>query len=330
MNDTQSLSSEDAKLPKHLIDALPRVQLFRDVDQALILPLLQQCNCCELDEGEILISPSQENKHLFIVLSGNLIVHLDGHENQALTCLDPGECVGELSAIDEKLPSAIVKATKKTSLLAIDNDVLLQMTHVSHQIALNLIFILVGNVRFCNQIIANSFEMQSSCLHYATIDALTGLHNRGWMDEMFDREVNRSIMSQQETSIIMIDIDYFKEYNDENGHQAGDQVLRAIGEMLRKPLRPNDMIARYGGEEFMILLPNTTSNSAMSIAERLRKQIEKMDIGKLNDRTLPCITISLGVASNLAIHDLHSIVGQADFALYRAKQQGRNNVASHV
>jgi len=326
MTVSELTSSEVSKLPQHLIDALPRVQLFRDVDLKQIEPFLLQCDCCELDEGEILLSPNNDNKHLYIVLSGNLIVNLEGYENEALTCIDPGECVGELSAIDDKLPSAVVKATKKSSLLAIDNEVLLQMTHTSHQIALNLIFVLVGNVRFCNKIIADSYELQSNCQRFATIDALTGLHNRGWLDEMYEREISRSIRSQQEASIIMIDVDHFKSYNDENGHQAGDQVLRVIGNTLRKPLRPNDMIARYGGEEFTVLLPNTTAVEATAIAERLRTHIEEMDIGALNGKPLPRVTISLGITNNHAKDNLSTIIGQADKALYQAKQNGRNCV----
>lgn len=319
-------SNNRSNLPKHLIDALPRVQLFRDVDIKQLEPFLLKCDCCELDEGETLISTNNYNKHLYVVLSGSLIVNLDGYESEALTCIDPGECVGELSAIDDKLPSAIVTATKKSSLLAIDNEVLLQMTHVSHQIALNLIFLLVSNVRFCNRIIADSYELQNNCQRFATIDALTGLHNRGWLDEMYEREVNRSIRSQQEASIIMIDVDNFKHFNDQNGHQAGDQILRVIGSTLRKPLRPNDMIARYGGEEFTVLLPNTSSSEAMAIAERLRTHIEAMDVGELNGKPLPKITISLGVSSNAAKTKLGEMIGQADNALYQAKQNGRNCV----
>ena len=326
ISDAEPLSSTGATLPKHLTDALPRVQLFRDVDLKQIEHLLHQCDCCELDKGETLISTSNDNKHLYIVLSGNLIVNLDGYENEALTCVDPGECVGELSAIDDKLPSAIVTATKKSSLLAIDNEVLLQMTHVSHQIALNLIFLLVGNVRFCNQVIADSYELQNNCQRFATIDALTGLHNRGWLNEMYEREISRSIRSNQEASIIMIDVDNFKAYNDENGHQAGDQALRIISNTLRKPLRPNDMIARYGGEEFTVLLPNTTSEEAMAIAERLRNHIEGLDIGGHDGKPLPSVTISLGLASNHAKENLSTMIGQADTAMYQAKQNGRNCV----
>jgi len=322
----KDLCSKMPELPKRLTNALPRVQLFRNVELNQIEPYLLQCRICELDEGEILLSPNNNNKHLFILLSGRLIVNLEGYENEALTCIDPGECVGELSAVDNKLPSAQVKATKKSTLLAIENEILLQMTQVSHQIALNLIYVLVDNVRFCNQVITDSYELQNNCQRFATIDALTGLHNRGWLDEMYEREVNRSIRSKQSASLIMIDVDHFKQFNDENGHQAGDKVLRLIGNTLQKPLRPNDMIARYGGEEFTVLLPNTNSIEAMAIAERLRVYIEKMEIGEHNGTPLPAITISLGVTGNQARDDLSTMIHQADTALYQAKQQGRNCV----
>lgn len=121
-------------------------------------------------------------------------------------------------------------------------------------------------------------------------------------------------------------MNYFKQYNDDHGHQAGDHVLRVIGDTLRVPLRPNDMIAHYGGEEFSVLLPNTSTDEAIHIAERLRTHIEAMDIGELNGRRLPTITISLGVACNHAQTNLAHMLKPADNALYKAKQQGRNEV----
>ncbi len=317
-----------SELPQALSDALPRVQLFRNVNPEDIRTFLLQCECRELDTDEVLLSPDMDNHHLYIVLSGGLIVTLQDYEAEALSCIDPGECVGELSTIDNKLPSAVVKATKPSCLLAIEQGILLQLTQVHHQIALNLIHLLVSNVRFCNQIIADSFELQNNCQQFATIDALTGLHNRGWLDEMYEREINRSILSNEAASLIMIDVDHFKQYNDEHGHQAGDQVLRMIGDTLRKPLRPNDMIARYGGEEFSVLLPDTSLNEAIAIAERLRLHIENMEAGFFNSKKLPAITISLGVACNNARQSLSCIIEQADNALYRAKQLGRNTVVN--
>jgi len=321
---------KSTQLPQRLTDALPRVQLFRNVKQSDIEELLWRCECRELTVGEVLLSPKVDNQHLYIVLSGKLVVHLENHITEALCCVDPGECVGELSSIDNKLPAAIVSATKDSYLLVVDKEILLQMTQASHQVSLNLIHILVSNVRFCNKIIADSFESKNNFQRYATIDALTGLHNRGWLDEMYNREVERSIRNGDPASLIMIDVDHFKQYNDDHGHQAGDQVLRVIGDTLRIPLRPNDMIARYGGEEFSVLLPNTKIDEALNIAERLRTHIEKMDIGELNNRHLPAITISLGVACNHASTTLTQMLKQADDALYKAKQQGRNEVVRAV
>ena len=102
-------------------------------------------------------------------------------------------------------------------------------------------------LRYSNLVLADSFEMQRMYQHFATIDSLTGLHNRGWLDDMFEREIRRSERDGLAACLLMIDVDHFKKINDAFGHLAGDRVLVAVGESVRKPLRPNDLVARYGG-----------------------------------------------------------------------------------
>lgn len=307
---------------------LSRLQLFRNVDleNPALLGLLSQCEYKTLATNEVILSTEAENHFLYVLLKGRLVIQLSAHEDIPLATVEPGECVGEMSIIDSRVPSAQVSASEETQVLVIEQDVLWRMVSVSHEIARNLLYIMSERVRYSNLVIADSLEMQRKYQRFASTDALTGLHNRGWLDDAFDREVKRSERDELPLSMIMIDVDNFKNYNDEYGHLAGDQVLITVAAAIRSPLRPNDLIARFGGEEFAVLLPETTVNNAEIIAERLREHVSKADTGLLDSRQLPPVTISLGIAGRQPGYSLDMIIAAADVAMYHAKRNGKNRV----
>ena len=316
-------------ISKMIIDSslLSRLNLFRNVTPESIEVYLERSEIIELKAGEILIEPVKENRYIYSLLSGRLQIHLDSVTKPPYTSLGPGECVGELSVIDHKGPSAYVVASEDSRLLAIDHDTLWAMVNVSHAIARNLLFILSGRVRYDNAAISDSFKIQERYEQYAMIDALTGLHNRRWLNEMFVREMHRCAMDDEVLTLAMLDVDYFKQFNDKYGHTAGDLVLSTIASILRKHLRPNDMVARYGGEEFAILFPQTTASEALVIAERLRKCIAEKRLGRYKSQTIPRVTISVGIAQMQPGDILDRLLENADAALYRAKKNGRNCVS---
>jgi diguanylate cyclase (GGDEF)-like protein len=181
-------------------------------------------------------------------------------------------------------------------------------------------------VRYSNLVIADSLEQQRKFQHHATIDALTGLHNRGWMNDVFAREIQRAEREELPLCLMMLDVDFFKHYNDNYGHLAGDRVLISVGEAAGAPLRTNDLFARYGGEEFSVLLPETKMEQAMIVAERLRQRIRDTDPGILDGVQLPKVTVSIGVAEYRPGQTLETLVAAADVAMYHAKNNGRNCV----
>jgi len=260
------------------------------------------------------------------VVRGRCAIILGQDEEVPLTTVDPGECVGEMSIIDSRVPSAEVSATEPTLVLEIEQDILWRLVSASHEIARNLLYIMSERVRYSNLVIADTMEMQRKYQRYATIDALTGLHNRGWLDDMFSREIKRTERDQLPLCMIMIDVDDFKKFNDEYGHLAGDRALVKVGEGIRSPLRPNDLVARFGGEEFSVLLPETELEHALVVAERLREHVAGINMGSLGDVQLPGVTVSIGVAEFKPGFELETMIAAADVAMYHAKRGGRNCV----
>jgi diguanylate cyclase (GGDEF)-like protein len=155
-------------------------------------------------------------------------------------------------------------------------------------------------------------------------DELTGLFNRRRFNEAFTMEVRRATRYHHSLSVIMLDIDHFKEVNDTHGHPAGDIVLKRLGAILRDHLRETDLVARYGGEEFVMVLPETTLEIARTIAERLRARIEN-ETFRTDEKELR-ITVSMGLVSRQGTLEAEALLAEADEALYRAKSGGRNRV----
>ena len=152
-------------------------------------------------------------------------------------------------------------------------------------------------------------------------DSLTGLGNRRHLMNLLPQEIERARRSAQPFSILMLDVDHFKKYNDDHGHQAGDRVLVRVGTLLRETIRPYDCAARYGGEEFLVVLSGVALDDARECGERIRKRVraEQIDGGPM--------TVSIGVAEYPSHGDTEdAIIGQADAALFRAKRAGRDRV----
>ena len=159
-----------------------------------------------------------------------------------------------------------------------------------------------------------------------TIDTLTGLYNFRYFQDILTREMDRSLRAGKPTSIIMIDLDFFKAINDQRGHEAGNQALKMAAGVFTKAIRLSDVVCRYGGEEFVIILPQTTLPMAVNVAERVRLWLEQAPVEFEGETFNLTASFGVGAFSRENELSLELFVDSVDQQMYRAKQQGRNQV----
>jgi len=165
----------------------------------------------------------------------------------------------------------------------------------------------------------------------ATVDALTGLHNYRYFSEVIQTEVSRAIRYGRPVTLAMLDLDYFKHYNDDYGHVQGNEALRRIAERMRATLREVDILFRYGGEEFAILLPETPKGRARTNIARVCRRVRDLDLAVRSPEGPKTITLSCGLAACPEdAQDAKALNEAADLALYRAKSMGRNQIVFYT
>lgn len=178
-----------------------------------------------------------------------------------------------------------------------------------------------------NHMAGSIHREQKRLVEKATTDEMTGLFNFRYFQDVLEKEFEKAARFNHDLSFIIMDVDYFKVYNDTNGHQAGDQVLKTVAKIVQNSCRGKDIPARYGGEEFVIILPDTPIDAALKVAERVRKAVEETPVIYQEKQPNKNLTLSLGV-SNYPEHAKNSkdLVELADNALYDAKTSGKNKV----
>lgn len=310
------------------IEQLLDLSLFRGELPGAVEWLLDVAGERNLAEGEELIRPDTTNDTLYVIIEGCLRVELKVLERQVITHLFAGECVGELSVLDGQPTAAYVVADRPTRLMMIDRETLWRLIFNSHIVAKNLLCLLSARVRNDNDVLSEMLLQQHRCELNARMDSLTGLYNRHWLDQMLPRFVERAQQGGEALGLMMMDVDHFKDYNDNYGHLAGDEALRVLGTTIINYIRPSDSAVRYGGEEIAVILPGVGAVDVIEAAERVREAIRNAPVTGMKGAVLPSLTVSIGVASLQPGQDYRSLIAEADRALYRAKAKGRNRVVT--
>jgi diguanylate cyclase (GGDEF)-like protein len=218
-------------------------------------------------------------------------------------------------------------------LLCIFCDILGQ-SYYSRNLLLNFENEVVLRTRQLERALAEADALKNRYERLCITDELTGLNNRRFFFPEFESELSRAIRHGNEISLLILDIDNFKQVNDTYGHLLGDKVLREVGALLRKHIRGGDILARFGGEEFVIALPFTDSRGAIIFAERLRDAVSLISVEQIGGKGP--VTVSIGTTcfkgeTELSpLQLLDKLVGQADQALYHCKRHGRNKVCDYA
>ncbi|MBD3314290.1 MAG: diguanylate cyclase [Chitinivibrionales bacterium] len=303
---------------------LYNLDIFNRVPLESVWGLVEQCRVYELNKGKVLIEKGVADKAFYIVLSGKLNVTLESVESEPISVIETGGTVGELSVLDHRPAPAYVTAQSPTRLMEIDEETFWRLIAVSHGFATNLMIMLAGRLRERNLSLEERDHLRKLMEHDIEVDSLTGLRNRWWLAGNLPRLMARYRRNKQPLSILMLDIDYFRPFNETYGRSSGDRALRMVAGIVESRLRATDSGTRYGAEEFVVTLPGTSIKGARIAAERLRESVAETEVRGIDATKLPPVTVSIGVAAMVGAENEDSFLGRAHRALSRAKSNGRN------
>jgi diguanylate cyclase (GGDEF)-like protein len=307
------------------IDQLTQAPLFSGVDESVLTRWMSRVKQINLSPGECLLVPGQRNDRLFILIKGKMKVSVTHKNSDPLAYISTGQCVGELSCLDGGDVTSYVCATEPCHLICLDSDATHAFVRESHAFCLNLLLLQANRFRQSVQALRNSRATEASFRLKAETDDLTGLFNRAWFARMMSAQLTLSESSGQKVCLAMIDLDNFKQINDNYGHLTGDAVLKFVGHFFRTHTRQSDAVARYGGEEFVVMMTGPGLDVVIGVLDHLRKSLSEQSID-LPDGNSVNITFSAGVSEYQAGDTLEELISRADQLMYSAKKAGRNCV----
>lgn len=307
------------------------LQLFHGIAPQAVEALLANCPVLHVVAGHPVSGDKHDGPCLYIVLKGVLDVrHADArnaHLDGATTKVLPGECVGELAVLDDEASSDHITARVDSEVLVLDATTLWKLVDESNGVARNLLRLLSFRIRAANAQLRRRQKVGEFYRQLSMVDALTGLQNRAWLNEHLPTMIENAHTVNSTLSVIMIDLDNFKQFNDVHGHVSGDHALQVAARVITAGLRPTDFAARFGGEELVVILPATQQISALIVAQRLCEKLRQAIVFSELRKPLPHITASFGVATLEPGQNAETLISAADAALYRAKEDGRDRVA---
>jgi diguanylate cyclase (GGDEF)-like protein len=287
----------------------------------------------ECQPGEIILPEGEHSEMFYLIRAGQAVVIKGDLENPTIIGFRGiGDAIGEMGLLENMPRSATVIAITPVSLLGLGRETFHKFLAQNPTFGLNLMSMLSGRIRESDEERLRGVvrerqkeEVLEDLSKLAIFDPLTGLYNRRQMDETLRAEAIRAMQRKDVVGIIMADIDHFKRVNDTYGHRAGDLMLQATAQILKKNVRAADSVCRYGGEEFAIIMPGASLAILERTAEKIRLHFEKLSLDYEDQKIRT--TISLGAASfPQHASSLTEVLERADQALYQAKRAGRNRV----
>jgi len=290
-----------------------------------------------LDAGEILFHEGEPGNDLYILATGKAAVSIrlpDGSDRE-IAQFAPGDFFGEMSIFDNAPRSATCSALEKSTLYSLSKDAFGDVISLHPKVAMKLMYrmlhITTQRLRGTSEFVSEMVQWGEGARKRAVTDELTGVYNRRFLEDSLGTYLAEAGEQGEPLSLVMVDLDHFREINESYGHAKGDEAIKSAAGIFRSLLRETDVIARYGGDEFVIILPKTEPDHATELMSAVCAEVARLEILKGLNGPLTTVTSSMGVAGFPAhATELSGLRAAADAALYRAKEEGRNRVVCAV
>lgn len=323
------------------------------LDPQALVHLAEVAEVQVLAPGQVLFEEGAPSDAVYLVISGDVAITQAGKETASSRLHTSGEFIGEMGVVENQPRSATARAYNQVQVLRFTTAAFLSIVSTAPFLVWKLMRNFSARLRqrereYLVDLQKRNQELAEAAAHLEQLvaertrdlaaangrlealsvtDDLTGIYNRRFLHQILDRMAADLRPTTPPFAVIMVDVDYFKHYNDRNGHLAGDNVLRDVGDLLNRSIRSTDILARYGGEEFCIVLESTRKADAQRVAGQLCQAIRERPFPHGAAQPLGALTASFGVAAFPDdAQEVLAVVAAADGALYQAKQGGRNQV----
>jgi diguanylate cyclase (GGDEF)-like protein len=325
------LSAYNAHEQEKPQDETPFVQLLEWIEKKKTDQSIMERVCLP---AEIIIREDEYGDVFYVIRSGQVVVLKGDFQNPTILGFrNTGDAIGEMALLENLPRSATVIALNKVSLWRLSREIFYQFLGENHpSFSLDLMNMLSSRIRKSDEERRRGYVREKEQVvaletlsRQATHDPLTGLFNRRYLDQILYGEIAHALQNGSLVGILMADVDHFKQINDRHGHKAGDLMLQALGNLMKKCVRSADIVCRYGGEEFVIIMPGASVPTVSKCAEEIRARFQTLRVESENQ------TINATLSLGAAIYPLHGsnvdeVFVRADRAMYRAKHSGRNRV----
>jgi diguanylate cyclase (GGDEF)-like protein len=314
---------------------LESVGVFSLLSRSEVERVIAHLASVELAEGQTLFLEGEPGNELYILAEGSVAISisLPGGAQQQIAQFAPGDFFGEMSIFDNAPRSATCRALIPSVVFSLSKDAFSDIIAQHPRIALKLMYRMLNvttqRLRDTSQLVSEMVLWGENARKRAITDELTGVYNRRFLEDFLGGYVSEAREKSTALSLVMVDLDHFREINELYGHQKGDEAIRSAAAVFRSLLLEKGVIARYGGDEFVFILPAMEAAEATRLMTRVCREVESLEILKDQKGPITRVTSSMGVAS-FPEHaaDLDALRALADAALYRAKEDGRNRVVS--
>jgi diguanylate cyclase (GGDEF)-like protein len=312
---------------------LKRINIFSDLDSKELAIIARYLNPLKASRDAVLCKEGDKGDELFIVRKGTIASAIqlpDGNQKQ-IAQFKGGNFFGEMAIFENAPRSATCFAIEKSELFTMHKNDFYKALEDHPEIAISIMYkmlsIISQRLRNTGKFLSDMVRWGNEASRRAITDSLTGVYNRRYLDTALHDQFKVCLSRGRPLAIMMIDLDYFREINEQYSNEVGNKALCEVTKVFKELLSKKDVIARYGGDEFTILLPNKNLKQAAVLADDIRNKVEALTILKSLKGDLKHITLSIGIACfPESAKDLTAIKDMADKALYAAKEQGRNRV----